>query len=157
MVKKVSAELESIDHELEESIASLRQAGVRITPQRQAIMRYLISSHSHPTADEIYQALSPKFPNISVATIYNNLRVFKDIGIVKELTYGDSSSRFDFNTHNHYHIICEKCGKIVDFHYPGLEDVEMAASKLTGFEINEHRLELYGLCPDCQQAQQENV
>ncbi len=61
MVKKVSAELESIDHELEESIASLRQAGVRITPQRQAIMRYLISSHSHPTADEIYQALSPKF------------------------------------------------------------------------------------------------
>lgn len=53
----MSAELESIDHELEESIASLRKAGVRITPQRQAIMRYLISSHSHPTADEIYQAL----------------------------------------------------------------------------------------------------
>ena len=72
----MSAELESIDHELEESIASLRKAGVRITPQRQAIMRYLISSHSHPTADEIYQAL-PKFPNISVATIYNNLRVLK--------------------------------------------------------------------------------
>ena len=54
-------------------------------------------------------------------------------------------------------MICQKCGKIVDFHYPGLEDVEMAASKLTGFEINEHRLELYGLCPDCRQAQQENV
>ncbi|HCD5668713.1 peroxide-responsive transcriptional repressor PerR, partial [Staphylococcus aureus] len=94
----MSVEIESIEHELEESIASLRQAGVRITPQRQAILRYLISSHTHPTADEIYQALSPDFPNISVATIYNNLRVFKDIGIVKELTYGDSSSRFDFNT-----------------------------------------------------------
>ena len=72
----MSAELESIDHELEESIV-IKKAGVRITPQRQAIMRYLISSHSHPTADEIYQALSPKFPNISVATIYNNLRVLK--------------------------------------------------------------------------------
>ncbi|HCT1258600.1 TPA: peroxide-responsive transcriptional repressor PerR, partial [Staphylococcus aureus] len=93
----MSVEIESIEHELEESIASLRQAGVRITPQRQAILRYLISSHTHPKADEIYQALSPDFPNISVATIYNNLRVFKDIGIVKELTYGDSSSRFDFN------------------------------------------------------------
>ncbi|MFW2691866.1 peroxide-responsive transcriptional repressor PerR, partial [Staphylococcus aureus] len=90
----MSVEIESIEHELEESIASLRQAGIRITPQRQAILRYLISSHTHPTADEIYQALSPDFPNISVATIYNNLRVFKDIGIVKELTYGDSSSRF---------------------------------------------------------------
>ena len=105
MVNSMSADLESIEHELEESIASLRKAGIRITPQRQAIIRYLISSHSHPTADEIYQALSPDFPNISVATIYNNLRVFKDIGIVKELTYGDASSRFDFNTHNHYHVM----------------------------------------------------
>lgn len=120
----MSVEIESIEHELEESIASLRQAGVRITPQRQAILRYLISSHTHPTADEIYQALSPDFPNISVATIYNNLRVFKDIGIVKELTYGDSSSRFDFNTHNHYHIICEQCGKIVDFQYPQLNKLK---------------------------------
>lgn len=111
MVNSMSADLESIEHELEESIASLRKAGIRITPQRQAIIRYLISSHSHPTADEIYQALSPDFPNISVATIYNNLRVFKDIGIVKELTYGDASSRFDFNTHNHYHVICENVVK----------------------------------------------
>ena len=124
----MSAELESIDHELEESIATLRR-GVRITPQRQAIIRYLIASHSHPTADEIYQALSPDFPNISVATIYNNLRVFKSIGIVKELTYGDASSRFDFNTHNHYHVICEKCGKIVDFHYPQLDEVEQLAQR----------------------------
>jgi len=92
----MSADIESIDHELEESITELRKAGVRITPQRQAIIRYLISSHTHPTADEIYQALSPDFPNISVATIYNNLRVFKNIGLVKELTYGDASSRFVF-------------------------------------------------------------
>lgn len=129
----MSVEIESIEHELEESIASLRQAGVRITPQRQAILRYLISSHTHPTADEIYQALSPDFPNISVATIYNNLRVFKDIGIVKELTYGDSSSRFDFNTHNHYHIICEQCGKIVDFQYPQLNEIERLAQHMTDF------------------------
>ncbi len=80
----MSVEIESIEHELEESIASLRQAGVRITPQDKAYLRYLISSHTHPTADEIYQALSPDFPNISVATIYNNLEVFKDIAIVDQ-------------------------------------------------------------------------
>ena len=153
MVKKMSAELESIEHELEESIASLRKAGIRITPQRQAIIRYLISSHSHPTADEIYQALSPDFPNISVATIYNNLRVFKDIGIVKELTYGDSSSRFDFNTHNHYHIICEKCGKIVDFHYPQLDEVEQLAQHVTDFDVTHHRMEIYGVCKDCKEEE----
>ncbi|CUF98217.1 TPA: peroxide-responsive transcriptional repressor PerR [Staphylococcus aureus] len=146
----MSAEIESIEHELEESIASLRQAGVRITPQRQAILRYLISSHTHPTADEIYQALSPDFPNISVATIYNNLRVFKDIGIVKELTYGDSSSRFDFNTHNHYHIICEQCGKIVDFQYPQLNEIERLAQHMTDFDVTHHRMEIYGVCKECQ-------
>lgn len=135
----MSVEIESIEHELEESIASLRQAGVRITPQRQAILRYLISSHTHPTADEIYQALSPDFPNISVATIYNNLRVFKDIGIVKELTYGDSSSRFDFNTHNHYHIICEQCGKIVDFQYPQLNEIERLAQHMTDFDVTDRK------------------
>ncbi|HDF0887845.1 TPA: peroxide-responsive transcriptional repressor PerR [Staphylococcus aureus] len=146
----MSVEIESIEHELEESIASLRQAGVRITPQRQAILRYLISSHTHPTADEIYQALSPDFPNISVATIYNNLRVFKDIGIVKELTYGDSSSRFDFNTHNHYHIICEQCGKIVDFQYPQLNEIEILAQHMTDFDVTHHRMEIYGVCKECQ-------
>lgn len=83
MVRGMSAELETIEHQLEDSITSLRNNGVRITPQRQAILKFLIASHTHPTADEIYQALSPDFPNISVATIYNNLRVFKDIGIVK--------------------------------------------------------------------------
>ncbi|HBI3504497.1 TPA: peroxide-responsive transcriptional repressor PerR [Staphylococcus aureus] len=146
----MSVEIESIEHELEESIASLRQAGIRITPQRQAILRYLISSHTHPTADEIYQALSPDFPNISVATIYNNLRVFKDIGIVKELTYGDSSSRFDFNTHNHYHIICEQCGKIVDFQYPQLNEIERLARHMTDFDVTHHRMEIYGVCKECQ-------
>lgn len=149
----MSAELESIEHELEESITSLRKAGIRITPQRQAIIKFMISSKTHPSADEIYQALSPDFPNISVATIYNNLRVFKDIGLVKELTYGDSSSRFDFNTHNHYHIICEKCGKIVDFHYPQLDEVEQLAQNVTEFDVTHHRMEIYGICKDCKEKE----
>ena len=61
--------------------------------------------------------------------------MFKSIGIVKELTYGDASSRFDFNTHNHYHVICEKCGKIVDFHYPQLDEVEQLAQHITEFDV----------------------
>ncbi len=100
----------------------------------------MIEHHSHPTADEIYKALEHRFPNMSVATVYNNLRLFTSIGFVQEMKYGDASSRFDFSSKRHYHVICENCGKIVDFHYPGLEDIEMAASRLTDFEINEHRL-----------------
>ncbi|MBC1419323.1 peroxide-responsive transcriptional repressor PerR [Listeria fleischmannii] len=134
---------------LKESIDILKQSGVRITPQRHAILEFLINSHTHPTADEIYRALEGNFPNMSVATVYNNLRVFRDAGLIKELSYGDASSRFDFSTSNHYHAICDECGKIVDFHYPGLDEVEHFASHVTGYEINKHRLEVYGLCPEC--------
>ncbi|HWL23052.1 MAG TPA: peroxide-responsive transcriptional repressor PerR [Ureibacillus sp.] len=134
---------------LKDALDTLKTTGVRITPQRHAILEYLIDSMNHPTADDIYKSLEDKFPNMSVATVYNNLRVFREAGLVKELTYGDAASRFDFVTNDHYHMICECCGKIVDFHYPGLDEVEHFASHVTGFKVNMHRLEVYGTCPDC--------
>ncbi|RBW68115.1 peroxide-responsive transcriptional repressor PerR [Bacillus taeanensis] len=137
------------ESKLQEAVHTLKTAGVRITPQRHAILEHLIESLSHPTADDIYKALEGKFPNMSVATVYNNLRVFKEVGLVKELTYGDSSSRFDCVTTDHYHIICDDCGKIVDFHYPGLDEVETLAEQVTGFKVSRHRMEIYGVCPNC--------
>jgi len=134
---------------LRDALDTLKSTGVRITPQRHAILEFLIQSMIHPTADDIYKALEAKFPNMSVATVYNNLRVFREAGLVKELTYGDSSSRFDFVTNDHYHIICDSCGKIVDFHYPGLDEVEQLASHVTGFQVSGHRMEVHGTCPTC--------
>lgn len=131
------------------SIEKLKASNIRITPQRYAILEFLIESESHPTADEIYRALADRFPNMSVATVYNNLRLFTKIGFVQEMVYGDSSSRFDFTSTQHYHAICEECGKIVDIYYPGLDDVEVVASNLTGFEVTHHRMEMYGTCPEC--------
>lgn len=136
------------------TIQKLRDEGVRITSQRQEIIRYLVETHDHPTADEIYQALADKVTDVSVATVYNNLRLFTEKGIVTELKFGDDASRFDFSQKPHYHASCVRCGKIEDFYYPGLEDVEMVASRLTGYSINKHRLEVYGLCPDCQKLEE---
>lgn len=134
-----------VQHALEQ----LKMNGVRITPQRHAILSYLMDTMGHPTADEIYRALEPRFPNMSVATVYNNLKMFIEAGLVRELTYGDSSSRFDADVSNHYHIICEKCGKIEDFTYPSLDEVERKGEEVTGFEVHGHRLELHGVCKDC--------
>jgi len=134
-----------------DSIDALKKTGVRITPQRKAVLKYMIETEEHPTADDIFKALSSEYPNMSVATIYNNLKLFKDTGLVKELTYGDSSSRFDFITDTHYHIICSNCGKITDFHYPGLEEVEQLAGSVTEYDVSHHRLEIYGLCPACRE------
>lgn len=135
---------------VKEAVEELKESNIRITPQRYAVLEYLIESHGHPTADEIYRALESRFPNMSVATVYNNLRLFTEIGLVQEMNYGDASSRFDVNSTPHYHAICTNCGKIVDFKYPNLDDVESAAATLTGFKVSSHRLEIYGLCEDCQ-------
>lgn len=137
------------ERKLQKAIERLKKSGVRITPQRHAVLEYLFHSEAHPTADEIYKALEGKFPNMSVATVYNNLRVLRENGLVRELTYGDSSSRFDSNMSDHYHVICEECGKITDFHYPTLDEVESLAEQITGFDVSHHRLEVYGHCKDC--------
>lgn len=132
-----------------DALEQLKMTGVRMTPQRHAILTYLMDSMTHPTADEIYRALSPKFPSMSVATIYNNLRLFVEAGLVRELTYGDDSSRFDADLSDHYHCICKTCGTITDFEYPPLLEVERAASKETGFRVEGHRMEVYGTCEAC--------
>ncbi|WP_042142127.1 peroxide-responsive transcriptional repressor PerR [Paucisalibacillus sp. EB02] len=139
------------ENRLQKAIDTLKESGVRITPQRHAVLDYLMNSIVHPTADDIYKALEGKFPNMSVATVYNNLRVLRENGLVRELTYGDASSRFECNLSDHYHIICESCGKIVDFHYPSLDEVESLAQKVTGFNVSHHRMEVYGICKDCQE------
>lgn len=135
-----------------EAIEQLKMNGVRMTPQRHAILSYLMGSMSHPTADEIYKSLSPNFPSMSVATIYNNLRLFVEAGLVRELTYGDDSSRFDADLSDHYHAICKSCGQIVDFEYPPLLEVERAASNKTGFKVEGHRMEIYGVCSSCSET-----
>jgi Fur family peroxide stress response transcriptional regulator len=139
-----------MEKRLEKAMKQLKSTGVRMTPQRHAILAYLLETMNHPTADEIYKALEDRFPSMSVATVYNNLRLFKEGNLVTELTYGDSSSRFDANVSEHYHVICRDCGKIVDFAYPCLQEVESVASKETGFTIESHRMEVYGKCETCQ-------
>lgn len=136
--------------DLTRAINKLKASGVRITPQRHAVLEYLLTTMTHPTADEIYKALGETFPNMSMATVYNNLKVLKETGLVQEMTFGDNSSRFDCNTQPHYHIKCNQCGKIVDFDYPALDEVESLAARVTGFDVSHHRMELYGTCEACQ-------
>lgn len=128
----------------------LKERGIRLTPQRQAILEYLKRVTTHPNAEEIYMHIRNKFPGISLGTIYNTLNMLRDKGIIQELSYGDTFSRFDGNPAPHYHISCEQCGKIVDCHMPLLIKLNEEAAKESGFKINSHRLELYGVCPDCQ-------
>ncbi|WP_179396291.1 Fur family transcriptional regulator [Lacticaseibacillus absianus] len=133
-----------------QTMARLKANGIHITPQRDAIIQFMIASTAHPTAEMIYAALAPQFPRMSVATVYNNLKLLLDLGLIEEMNVGDVATHYDFALIPHYHAVCTNCGKIVDFVYPGLVDVEQVAAGKTGFAVSGHHLEVYGLCPECQ-------
>lgn len=135
---------------IEKYVDILRKNNIRMTSQRYAILEYLATDGKHPTANEVFEALKDDFPNMSVATVYNNLNFFMEAGIVKELPFGDGSSRFDLTDTRHYHVICNHCGKVEDFNYPGLTEVEKAVESMTKFKVDGHRFKVTGLCEDCQ-------
>ncbi|MDN4072442.1 Fur family transcriptional regulator [Fictibacillus sp. CENA-BCM004] len=124
----------------------LKESGLRVTPQRVLILQTIISPGQHLTAEEIHRQL-PSF--ITLATVYNNLRSFVNLGIINELSFGNGSSKYEVAGEKHYHVICESCHKIVDFNYPRLIEVESAASRLTDYVVDHHTLEFYGLCNEC--------
>src|SRR5918992_5848741 len=100
----------------------------KLTRQRQAILRAIRDSGDHPTANEIFQAARELLPTISYATVYNSLRYLKEAGLVREISFGDSASRYDRETHRHDHAICNDCGKLVDFDLPDTAKLMQAAA-----------------------------
>ncbi|MNI16046.1 Peroxide operon regulator [compost metagenome] len=140
----------SMEHsELDTAMAKLKQQNIRLTPQRFAVLEYMYTCHGHPTVEEIYKALVTKYRHLSVATVYNNLRVFKKLGLIKELTNGDSSRRYDAVTKEHYHVTCTNCGVMVDVELPEPSPLKVQIEQATGFAIEIYQVEMQGVCPDC--------
>lgn len=124
-----------------------KNIGMKLTPQRLAILDYLEGNKEHPSAEEIYRAVSKRFPTMSFATVYNTLEALKIKGRVLELTIDPIKKRFDPNTTPHHHLICLKCKKIVDIH--GDFNLPVPDSDRADFYIIGNHIEFYGICPDC--------
>ena len=103
----------------EDILNQLKAKGIRLTESRKAIIRYLMMSDQHPSADVIYYDLLPDNPGMSLATVYNNLKVLVEEGIVSEIKVNnDNTTYYDFMGHDHLNIVCEKCGQITDYYLP---------------------------------------
>ena len=125
----------------------------RNTRQRQEI---LDNSKLHPTADWIYQKLKRKIKNLSLGTVYRNLRVLKEKGQIWELNFGSGLSRFDAIGHSHYHFVCNACQNIYDIKIPPIRSLDDKVMQMTGFRILSHRLLFFGLCDVCKIKKQKN-
>ena len=122
----------------------------RETKQREAILRVLMNTKSHPTADLIYDEVKKEIPNISKGTVYRNLKVLQESGQVSELNLNGTISRFEVKQDSHYHFRCEKCGRVSDIDMPVDRELDRHIEKITGLKISYHQLEFRGLCKDCQ-------
>ncbi|MBE3598456.1 MAG: transcriptional repressor [Limnochordaceae bacterium] len=131
------------------------QGFIRKTKQREVILRVLRGTKSHPTADWVYQEVRKELPNISLGTVYRNLKILTASGEALELSYGSSYSRFDGTPENHYHFVCQRCGRVEDVPMPVDESLDRAVEQLMGVKVRQHRLEFYGLCEQCAAEQIE--
>ncbi len=135
----------------EELVNKLREREYRLTPQRVALMRLLAASDGHPSASHLYDRLQEQFPTTSPGTIYKTLNLLKDLDEVLELGFSDDDNRYDGNKpYPHPHVICVRCRKIMDLEVGMAQNLLQEAAQQSGFQIVSHRLDLYGICPDCQ-------
>ncbi len=121
--------------------------GLKMTPQRRAIVDYLESAHHHPTADEVQSAVNRQFPMTSRATVYNTLNWLSEAGLISEVREG-AQVRFDPNTSHHHHFICRRCGSVEDVECDLIQNVQVCSLPL-GQKVESFEVTLRGVCADC--------
>ncbi len=135
----------------EQMVARMRERGHRITPQRLAILRILAGSEAHPSVEEIHRVVARDFPTTSLATVYKTVTLLKGMGEVLELEFSHDHNRYDGSKpYPHPHVVCVRCRRIVDPDLATLEGLTAEVSEQTGFQVLNHRLDFYGVCPSCQ-------
>ncbi len=129
---------------------------VRMTKQRETILNELKKLKTHPTAAELYEILRKKMPKISLGTVYRNLEILAEMGIVKKLEIAGKEKRWDGDISPHYHMRCAKCGRVFDIFLEDkdLENLNSVMAKYIPKEakFEDLNLEVVGICPDCNKS-----
>jgi Fur family ferric uptake transcriptional regulator len=132
----------------------VRDMGLKVTHQRLAILEALASGRAHVTAQEVFEVVSQKDPEIGFATVYRFLRKMTEHAFVTEVRMGGLPARYELTPRQHHdHLTCVSCSKIVEFENPEIEKMQEMVARQNGFELTGHVLELYGVCQDCHKKQ----
>ena len=134
----------------EQLAGTLKDHGIRQTPQRLAITEVVINSGDHPSVKEIFERVKEFFPYVTLATVYSTLAVLADAGIVRELPF-QKHSRYDANLEPHANLVCVGCGGVVDaaLNLTAVADLRARLEQSTDFDFTGQRVDFYGWCPNC--------
>ena len=129
----------------------VRQMGLKVTQQRLAILETLSAGRAHVTAQEVFEVVNARYPDIGFATVYRFLRKMAEQKMVTEVRMGGLPARYELTPRRHHdHLTCVSCGQIVEFECQPIETLQEQVAKAHNFRLTHHVLELYGVCPRCQ-------
>ena len=123
--------------------------GLAVTHQRQVVYEAVVASHGHYSPEDIYAAVRRRIPSISLATIYNNLRLFIECGLLREVTPHASTLRVDGNLESHHHLVCTRCKSVQDITGDFIDFQRLARQAPGGFDLTQPMIEVFGLCRRC--------
>ena len=132
---------------------SLRQKGFKLTTQRRVILDVIMENQGkHLSTEEIYDLVKKKYPDIGLATVYRTLQLFDDLGIIFKVNFDDGRSRYELHhdeNHQHHHLICLKCGNVIEMEGDLLENLEEIIEKTKHFQVIDHNVKFFGYCSKC--------
>lgn len=132
----------------------LKERGLKFTNQRKHIYNFLVKNQDkHMSAEEILSQIEKENPNIGLATVYRTMQLFTETGIALKHDFDDGKSRYELNVnkdvHNHHHLICQKCGEIIEVDMDLMEELEERIESNYDFCITNHIVKVYGICNNC--------
>ncbi len=138
-------------HEVEHrTLASyLEEHSLKNTRQREAILDVFLQATGHVSSDDLFRRVRDEYPNIGYTTVYRTLKLLCDAGLAAERHFDDGITRYEIAHEHHDHLVCTRCGKIIEFECPMIEETQDEVAARYGFRVLRHRHELYGHCADC--------
>ena len=131
----------------------IRDLGLKVTQQRVAILEVIRNGPTHFTAQEVFEEVNVKNPEIGFATVYRFLKKLSEHNFVTEVRMGGMPARYEWSARQHHdHLTCVRCGKIVEFENDKIEELQVKVATQHGFTLTHHVLELYGVCSECQKS-----
>ena len=136
---------------LEEFARICRERGMRCTVQRRAILEAVLELDNHPSAERVYEAVTPRLPGVSKTTVYRALESLAELGVITKACHPGAVARYDCRTELHHHLICLHCDSVLDISDAGLDALAVPDTSGFGFEVTDFRVQLRGTCRRCRE------
>ena len=133
----------------------LEEHSLKHTRQRDEILSVFLEAKGHVTSEELYSRVRERAPAIGYTTVYRTMKLLCDAGLASERHFDDGNTRYEIAHEHHDHLVCTRCGKIIEFECEMIESAQEAIAARYGFRVLRHRHELYGHCRECREGQED--